>query len=105
MGSGGACRGRFEWAGGWGPSDGRLSGGLAAVAGMLAQMRGLWSRAARLPPMWGLVCAHFAHAHHTVLPTSPSGAKLDLTDNNQNTALHYAAGYGQAESVRLLVVK
>ncbi|KIY99706.1 Ankyrin repeat domain-containing protein 2 [Monoraphidium neglectum] len=31
------------------------------------------------------------------------GASVDLLDNNKNTALHYAAGYGQAESVRLLL--
>lgn len=30
-------------------------------------------------------------------------AKLDAVDANQNTALHYAAGYGQAESVKLLL--
>lgn len=30
-------------------------------------------------------------------------AKLDAVDNNKNTALHYAAGYGQAESCKLLV--
>jgi len=32
-------------------------------------------------------------------------AKLDAVDNNQNTALHYAAGYGQAEACKLLVEK
>lgn len=32
-----------------------------------------------------------------------AGAKLDQKDNNQNTALHYAAGYGQVESVKLLI--
>jgi len=30
-------------------------------------------------------------------------ARLDTVDNNKNTALHYAAGYGQAEACRLLV--
>lgn len=30
-------------------------------------------------------------------------AALDIIDNNQNTPLHYAAGYGQAESVKLLL--
>ncbi len=30
-------------------------------------------------------------------------AKLDIVDNNKNTALHYAAGYGQAGSVTLLL--
>jgi ankyrin repeat protein len=30
-------------------------------------------------------------------------AKLDAVDNNKNTALHYAAGYGQAESCRILL--
>jgi hypothetical protein len=32
-----------------------------------------------------------------------AGAKLDLVDNNQNTALHYAAGYGQVDTVKLLI--
>lgn len=32
-----------------------------------------------------------------------AGAKLDLVDNNKNTALHYAAGYGQADGVKLLL--
>jgi ankyrin repeat protein len=32
-----------------------------------------------------------------------SKAKLDAVDKNQNTALHYAAGYGQAEACKLLV--
>ena len=30
-------------------------------------------------------------------------AALDIVDNNKNTALHYAAGYGQAESVKILL--
>jgi ankyrin repeat protein len=30
-------------------------------------------------------------------------AKLDAVDTNQNTALHYAAGYGQVESVKILL--
>lgn len=30
-------------------------------------------------------------------------AKLDAVDNNKNTALHYAAGYGQAEACKLLI--
>jgi hypothetical protein len=30
-------------------------------------------------------------------------AKLNAVDNNKNTALHYAAGYGQPESVTLLL--
>lgn len=30
-------------------------------------------------------------------------AKLDAVDNNKNTALHYAAGYGQADSCKMLV--
>ncbi len=34
-----------------------------------------------------------------------AGAKLDALDNNQNTPLHYAAGYGQAESCRMLIEK
>jgi hypothetical protein len=34
-----------------------------------------------------------------------AGAKLDAKDANSNTALHYAAGYGQAESVKLLLEK
>jgi ankyrin repeat protein len=28
---------------------------------------------------------------------------VDLLDANKNTPLHYAAGYGQAESVKLLL--
>ena len=36
-------------------------------------------------------------------PPTPQGAKVDLLDNNKNTALHYAAGYGQAESVKMLL--
>ncbi len=39
----------------------------------------------------------------TLLPPSNAQAKLDAVDTNQNTALHYAAGYGQAESVKLLL--
>jgi len=31
------------------------------------------------------------------------GAAVDAADNNQNTALHYAAGYGQDEGVALLL--
>ncbi len=30
-------------------------------------------------------------------------ASVTATDKNKNTALHYAAGYGQAESVQLLL--
>jgi ankyrin repeat protein len=30
-------------------------------------------------------------------------ADVDIKDSNQNTPLHYAAGYGQAESVKLLL--
>lgn len=32
-----------------------------------------------------------------------AGASVDLLDANKNTPLHYAAGYGQAESVKLLL--
>jgi ankyrin repeat protein len=31
------------------------------------------------------------------------GADVDASDNNKNTALHYAAGYGQDEGVKLLL--
>lgn len=31
------------------------------------------------------------------------GAEVDAADANENTALHYAAGYGQADGVRLLL--
>jgi len=31
------------------------------------------------------------------------GADVDSSDNNKNTALHYAAGYGQDEGVKLLL--
>ncbi len=34
-----------------------------------------------------------------------ASAKLDAKDANSNTALHYAAGYGQAEAVKLLLEK
>lgn len=37
------------------------------------------------------------------LAATPNQAKLDAVDTNQNTALHYAAGYGQAESVKILL--
>lgn len=30
-------------------------------------------------------------------------ANVDIKDSNQNTPLHYAAGYGQADSVKLLL--
>lgn len=30
-------------------------------------------------------------------------ADVDIKDSNQNTPLHYAAGYGQADSVKLLL--
>ena len=32
-----------------------------------------------------------------------AGASVDAADNNQNTALHYAAGYGQDDGVALLL--
>ena len=32
-----------------------------------------------------------------------AGAAVDAADNNSNTALHYAAGYGQDEGVALLL--
>ncbi len=31
------------------------------------------------------------------------GADVDASDNNKNTALHYAAGYGQSQGVELLL--
>ena len=31
------------------------------------------------------------------------GANIEATDNNQNTALHYSAGYGQEEGTKLLL--
>jgi ankyrin repeat protein len=43
------------------------------------------------------------HPPATHPPNTPQGAKVDLVDNNKNTALHYAAGYGQADSVKLLL--
>lgn len=30
-------------------------------------------------------------------------AEVDVADTNDNTALHYAAGYGQADGVKLLL--
>ena len=32
-----------------------------------------------------------------------AGASINATDHNKNTSLHYAAGYGQAECVGLLL--
>lgn len=32
-----------------------------------------------------------------------AGASPNVGDNNNNTALHYAAGYGQADIVKLLL--
>ena len=31
------------------------------------------------------------------------GADVNASDNNKNTALHYAAGYGQDDGVKLLL--
>ena len=32
-----------------------------------------------------------------------AGADIEATDNNKNTALHYAAGYGEEDSLHLLL--
>jgi ankyrin repeat protein len=34
-----------------------------------------------------------------------AGADMNAVDHNKNTSLHYAAGYGQAECVALLLKK
>lgn len=57
--------------------------------------------------LWTTIRTH-THTRNFLSPPSPpppGQAKLDAVDNNQNTALHYAAGYGQAESVKLLAAR
>lgn len=34
-----------------------------------------------------------------------AGATVDALDSNENTALHYAAGYGNIEAAKLLLEK
>lgn len=49
------------------------------------------------------MCLAFAAQMKCAEALLDAGADVNATDKNKNTALHYAAGYGRAECVEMLV--